>query len=106
MNLISCMIRILEIPQITLMQHQIPLATLRIEMVQDGIRHNPTIVVEAKVWGNLAYDIEKYYAINDYALVEGYFSTNYPNQSKEKSVVKKKPTLTIFQIYPFLFPLL
>nr|AWT38716.1 hypothetical protein ycf41 [Licmophora sp.] len=96
MNCISCIIRILEIPSIKLGQNPIPGLTFRVELAQDGSYQNSSII-EAQIWGDLAEDFQKYYFINDYLLIEGYFSMRVSNHSN-----KKIPILTIFQIYPFL----
>ena len=96
MNFISSIIRIIEIPHIKLIQNEIPWIMLRVEIPQDGLHQN-SVIVEAKIWGDLAYEIQKYYYINDYLLIEGYLSTGFRNN------LKKSPILTIFQIYPFFF---
>lgn len=54
-------------------------------------------IVNLKCWGNLAHDVANYYDVNDYILIEGYFSSHVSNTV---------PTLKIFnivvlKIYPF-----
>ena len=102
MNYISCMIRIIEIPNILLSQSQIPCLFLRVEMSQTGWNETSTII-DAKIYGNLAYDIQNYYYVNDYALIEGYFLTDLVISSERKIMRKKIPALTISQIYPLFF---
>ena len=51
------------------------------------------------VWGNLGYDIIRYYQVNDYIIVEGYILLNNLTFSSNNT----EPTIEIVacKIYPF-----
>ena len=98
MNYINCIVRVLEIPSINYCENLIPVATFRVELADD-LDYQKFSIIEAEIWGDLAYDFERYYYINDYLLIEGYFSMRVSNNNYSD---KKIPILTIFQIYPYL----
>ena len=100
MNYINCVVRFFEIPTIELYQNEIPWTRFKVEIAPARNRPNDTIV-EAIVWGDLAYDLIKYYRINDYVLIEGYLLTNPSTNTKDLTLNKKVVQLNIFQIYPF-----
>ena len=100
MNFISCTIRILQIPHIKLSYNKIPLIKFKIEIVQ--IRNNQSDgIIYAKIWGDLTYELIKYYRVNDYLLIEGYFSKNSTLPLNSAVKYKKDITISIFKIYPF-----
>ena len=97
MNYISCTVRILENPIIKLSYNKIPLTKFKIEVAQ--IRDNQyNDIVNAIIWGDLAYQFVKYYQINDYLLIEGYFYSSFNLVSK----YKKDITISILKFYPYL----
>ena len=96
MSYINCTVRILEIPTIKLSYNRIPLINCKVEIAR--IRNNQSnTVIHAKIWGHLTYELIKYYRVNDYLLIEGYFSKDYNLALK----YKKDITISIFKIYPY-----
>ena len=86
------MARLFETSSLKLYKNEIPWVKFKIEITQ--VRNRPSeIIVEAIIWGDLAYDLIKYYHLNDYMLVEGYLLTDL-------AINKKIVSLNIFQIYP------
>ena len=57
---------------------------------------NSINTIRLTVWGNLSYDVMKYYQLNDYVVVEGYLS------SRTNSRNNKQIEISVFKIYPFL----
>ena len=100
MNYISCTIRILEIPTIKLLYNKIPLIKFKAEIAK--IRNNQSnIIINAKIWGDLTYELIKYYQVNDYLLIEGYFSKDCNYTLDLALRYKKDITISIFKIYPY-----
>lgn len=105
MNYISCIIQILEISTIELYEDNIPSIKFRVQLPYVRNKAQSATIIEAIIWGDLAYDISNYYRINDYALIEGYISivfnniTSPPNNINNQGLI----TLNIVKLYPFLF---
>ena len=99
MNLINCVIRVLELPKIKLYKNEITCATFSVEFA--SARKNSSIsIMTGKIYGNLVYDFLKYYDINDYVIVEAYFSLfDFENNqlTKENGI-----NLHIVRLYPFI----
>ena len=57
---------------------------------------NSRNTIRLTVWGNLSYDVLKYYKLNDYVVIEGYVS------SRTNSRNNKQSEISVFKIYPFL----
>ena len=100
MNYISCIVRILEIPRIKLTYNKIPVIKFKVEIA--GARYKQTnIIVDAKIWGDLTYELLNYYRMNDYLLIECYLSQDYTLPLNTVLKYKKNTTITIFHIYPY-----
>ena len=98
MTLINCVIRILELPETKLYPHQIPYAKFNIELAQ-ARKNSNTPIIKAELCGDVLYDFEKYSNINDYLIIEGYFSVF---EYKSNQVLKKKGLIIhIIRLYPF-----
>lgn len=98
MNSINCIIRLLEIPIIKLYQNKIPFAKFKVELGPTR-NHKNNAIIEAQVWGDLAYDIKKYYHVNDYLIIEGYFSIS--SLLKDSKLENKLVKLYIYRFYPY-----
>lgn len=92
-NSISGVVKILEVPKQKILKTNIPVTFFRVQFPQ--VRKNG--IVHLKFWGNLAYDVGKYYKVNDYILINGYIAGK-PNIKFQKV---KKVEITVLQIYPF-----
>lgn len=101
MNFITCAIRVFEFPEIKLYQNKIPYLKFNVELVPGRKIKNITMI-KAEIWGDLVYDLAKYYSINDYLIIEGYFSTFYFKNNTNQMGKKKAIKLHINRFYPFL----
>jgi len=61
-----------------------------------------TTIVHLIFWGNLARDVETYYKINDYILIEGYLSLRDKPSLALTNQLSKKIEITVLKVYPFL----
>ena len=99
MNYINSIIRILEIPPIGSYNNVL---VIRFKAQIPCIRNKTEqySIINCTVWGELAYDLIKYYRINDYVLIEGYLSVlnNLDNTNASTPY-----NLSITKLYPFLF---
>ena len=96
-NYFSGIIKILENPTQSFINDKTLKTTIRAEIPQ--IRKNK--IISLVFWGNLANEINNYYQINDYILIEGYSSI----VKKDSELWKKTPSkmiITVLKIYPFL----
>jgi len=100
MNYISCIVQILEIPIIESYDNNIEMVQFRIQLAPIRTKVQLPIILNATIWGDLAYDVANYYRINDYALIEGYLSV-IPNTIDSLGTI----TINITKLYPFLFSL-
>lgn len=57
---------------------------------------------QISVWGNLAYDLMQYYKINDYLIIEGFFSLRDNNLDNFNIKKDKQLEFTVSKLYPFL----
>ena len=97
-NLIGGIVKILETPKQKIFNQDIPVTQFRVQFPQVQNTH----LVHLTFWGNLAYDIARYYKINDYILIEGYISLR-DKQSLNGVIPKsKKVEITVLKVYPFL----
>lgn len=97
MNVVNSIIRILEISPIKL-YNNVTIIKLRAQLPCIRNKVQLPIIIECFILGDLAYDLNNYYRINDYILVEGYLST-FSENSRNLISIK----LNITKLYPFLF---
>ena len=95
-NYIGSMVKILEKPIQKVFNDKISVTEVRVQLPQP----RNTTIVNLIFWGNLAHDVNNYYKINDYIIIEGYLSFNKINRSKINQKLKKVE-ITVFKIYPF-----
>ena len=96
-NLVGGIVKILETPEQTIFNPDIPVTRFRVQFPQ--IRN--TYIVHLVFWGNLARDVANYYKINDYILIEGYISLREKSISTEDIKKSKNVEITVLKIYPF-----
>lgn len=96
---INSVIRILEIPLIILSKNTIPFIKFKVELPSTRNNHN-SLIVEAQIWGDLAYHIKNYHHVNDYLIIEGYFYTDTLLQTSIPNLEVEFVKLDIYQIYP------
>ena len=62
-------------------------------------RDNKYTLCKISIWGNLAYDILRYYQINDYLIVEGYLCSQKSNF--EELDMKTSIEISACKAYPY-----
>jgi single-stranded DNA-binding protein len=97
-NFIGGVVKILETPKQKTIHNNTLITYFRVQFPQ--VRKN--CIVHLKFWGNLARDVQTYYKINDYILIEGYLSINNKQTPNLVGQVPKKIEITVLKIYPFL----
>ena len=97
-NYIGSIVKILESPNQTFFNNTIPITKFRVQLPQ--IRKSR--IINLIFWGDLARDVNNYYQINDYIMIEGYLSFNNKNLLTELKQNSKKAEITVLKIYPFL----
>ena len=70
-NYAISMVKILEKPRQKVLKGNILVTKFRAQLPQ--IRNNR--IINLVFWGNLAHDVESYYQVNDYIMIEGYLSS-------------------------------
>ena len=97
-NYFSGIVKILENPKQKVLNNKISVTTFRGEISQ--VRKNKLVVVNS--WGNLAQEIDNYYEMNDYILIEGVLSIK--NTPTKNSIQKPHAQIiiTVLKVYPFL----
>ena len=94
MNYISGIVKILENPVQKVFNKTITVTKFRVQLPQ--VRNNA--IINLVFWGKLSQDVANYYQINDYIIIEAYFSF----REKEKFKNFKKVEITVLKVYPFL----
>jgi len=97
-NYIGGIVKILESPRQKLFTNNIAMTQFRAQLPQA----RNTCIIHLTFWGNLAVDVESYYKINDYIIIEGYLSLREKQKSNLTSQTSKKIEITVLKIYPFL----
>ena len=96
MNYTSFIIKVINKPEYTLCEQKIPLTEALGKFYQ--FHNNSHTICKLSFWGRPAYEILKYYKVNDYVLVEGYLS--FQPSTFEKFDIKTDIELSIFKVYP------
>ena len=92
-NYIGCIVKILETPKQKIEKNNRIKAQFRVQVPQS--RNQSTTIARVTFWANLARDINEYYKVGDYIIIEGYISVS-------KSRKRNKVKITAFKVYPFL----
>nr|YP_010536992.1 hypothetical protein OOC18_pgp064 [Ditylum brightwellii]UYC30779.1 hypothetical protein [Ditylum brightwellii] len=98
MNYSNFVVKLVEISKQSFFDDNISVIEILVKFPQ--IRtNNQASTFRLLVWGELAYDIAKYYHVNDYVIIEGYISlknllSDYLNGDKQVEI-------SVFKIYPF-----
>nr|UHY41000.1 Ycf41 [Thalassionema frauenfeldii] len=98
MNQINSIIRILEISPLKFYEDKIVMIKFRAQLPFVRSESKQPTICEFIIWGNLAFDLINYYRVNDYVLIEGFFSKILLSNNQQPLV-----TITISKFYPFLF---
>ena len=65
-------------------------------------KNNINIILKVTIWGNLSYDVAKYYKPDDYIIVEGYTTIKNTNIDNEGPLLNKQVEISAFKLYPLL----
>ena len=73
MNYVTFIVKIIGKPKQSSFENKIFVTEIVVKLCQ--IKKNKfEITLQVSIWGNLSYDMMKYYQINDYIIIEGYIS--------------------------------
>lgn len=65
-------------------------------------KSNVKIILQLSVWGNLSYDVARYYQTDDYIIIEGYISIRNSNLAQTINLIDKQIEISVFKVYPLL----
>ena len=101
MNYANFIVRIIEKPDQTLFENNIPVTEVLVKFPQIRLSNSGSIF-QLSIWGNLSHDIIKYYKVNDYIMIEGYISLRENLFDTSNLNVDPLIEISAFKIYPFL----
>ena len=96
-NYLASVVKILEKPIQRVLNDKIVRTEFRAQLTQ--LRNNR--IVNLVFWGNLARDMANYYQVNDYIMIEGYFSLDNKHLLNTVKQNSKKVEITVLKVYPF-----
>nr|QXM17286.1 hypothetical protein Ycf41 [Chaetoceros muellerii] len=99
MNYATLLIKITTKPEQSFFDNQITATEFIGKFYQ--YRKNYNTLCKISVWGNLAYDLVRYYQVNDYLIVEGYILVQNSTSSLEDLNLKTSIEIIASKIYPF-----
>jgi len=97
-NYLIGLVKILENPSKIFLNDRISFTRFRAQLSQS--QNNQ--IINLICWDNLALNVNQYYQINDYIIIEGYLSSNNKIYSNELLKNSRKIEITVLKIYPFL----
>ena len=97
-NFFSGIVKVLETPKTYFSNEQTQIIGFRAEISQK--RKNKIIFLI--FWGKLGSEVQKFYKLNDYILIEGYSSIRSKNFLKFNLKNFKQVFITVVKIYPIL----
>ena len=97
-NHFSGIVKILETPKQRPIKSNNLITTFRVEVPQKRKNKIITLVF----WGNLGHEVNKFYKINDYILIEGYISLRPKEIITVSTRVPKQVIVSVLRIYPIL----
>ena len=97
-NYFSGIVKVLEVPQESLVNDHSVMIVFRAEVSQN--RKNKIILLG--FWGVLGDKVKNFYKPNDYILIEGYISLRNKPIVNLVTRNSKQVTITVLKVYPFL----
>jgi single-stranded DNA-binding protein len=97
-NYFSGVVKIIENPKSSTMNKTILVTKFRAQLPQ--VRNK--VLIHLVFWDKLGRDVENYYKIDDYIIIEGYLSVREKKGNQLMSKSLKKIEITVLKIYPFL----
>lgn len=99
MNYSNFIVKIIEVPRQSFFKDNTSMVEILVKFPQ--IRENKLAsTLRLSIWGDLAYDVIKYYNVNDYIIVEGYISLK--SLISDYLTSDKQVEISVFKIYPFI----
>ncbi len=99
MNYATLLIKILSKPEQSFFDSDIAATEFIGKFYQ--YRKNQYTLCKISVWGNLAYDLVRYYQVNDYLIVEGYILLENSSSNLEDLNLKTSIEIIAGKVYPF-----
>ena len=96
MNHTTLIVKILTKPTQSFFKNEICLTEFVGKFYQ--YRNNKYTICKVSIWGPLAYDLDKYYKVKDYAIIEGFISVR--ESHFEDLNLKTKIEISTFKTYP------
>lgn len=63
-------------------------------------KNNSKAILQVEIWGNLSYDVAKYYKPDDYIIIEGYISIRNVDRDRVVNLLNKQVEISVFKLYP------
>jgi len=99
MNYSNFIVKIIEVPKQSFFEDNTSVSEILVKFPQIR-KNNLGSTFRISIWGDLAYDIIKYYNINDYIIIEGYISLK--SLISDYRTLDKQIEISIFKVYPFI----
>ena len=100
-NSFSGIVKILETPRSYILNQKVRLTKVRVELPQKR-KNKKNAIVCLLIWGNLGRQVQKFYTMNDYVLIEGYPSLRSKKNGNPRLKLSKRLFITVGKIYPIL----
>jgi len=94
-------VKVLENPNHRVFNDKITTTNFRVLMPQIR-KTKPSKVISLTFWGPLARDVQNYYKVNDYILIEGYVSIKIKKSMDSIIPNSKNLIINVLKVYPFL----
>ena len=97
-NYLISLVRILENPSKNFFNDNILFTRFRAQLPQS--QNNQ--IINLICWDNLAFNVNQYYQMNDYIIIEGYLSADSKPRFNKLLKNSRKIEITVLKVYPFL----
>jgi len=101
MNYSIFIVKIIKTPEQSFFEDDTALTEAWVKFPQ-FLNQNYIDVFKISAWGNLAYDLNKFYKIDDYVLIEGFLSLKENYQQNYIHKNEKYIEFTVNKLYPFI----
>ena len=100
-NSFSGIVKVLETPKSYILNPKARLTKVRVELPQKR-KTKKNAIVCLLIWGNLGRQVQKFYTINDYVLIDGYPSLRSKKNGNPRFKLSKRLFITVGKICPIL----
>tara|TARA_B110000967_G_scaffold1698_1_gene1789 strand:- start:22295 stop:22654 length:360 start_codon:yes stop_codon:yes gene_type:complete len=101
MNYSIFIIKIIKSPEQSFFEDDTALTEAWVQFPQ-FLNQNYCDTFKLSAWGNLAYDLNKFYNVNDYLIIEGFLSLKENYQQNYVIKNEKQIEFTALKLYPFI----